>query len=404
VAAAGGTGTVNVTTAGGCAWTATSNANWLTVTSGASGTGNGTVGFTAQANTGPARSGTLTIAGQTFTVNQANGCTYTLTPTNQNFAAGGGTGTVAVTGLASCAWTAISNAAWLTVTSGSSGSGNGTVGFSVALNLGAARTAQLTIGDKTFTVNQAAASTTLANVSAASYLAGDLAVESIVSAFGASLSTASASATNVPLPTTLAGTVVRIKDSANIERLAPLFFVSSAQINYQVPADSAPGTALITIISSSGTVTVGNLTIARVAPALFTANANGRDVPAGLAVRVRNGVQTTEAIATLNTTTNRFVATPIDVGPATDTVVIVLYGTGFRFRNGLDQVSVRFTNPDTTNQPVNAEVQFAGPAPGFAGLDQLNFVLPRALAGRGLQDVLLTVEGKTANLVKLNIK
>jgi hypothetical protein len=69
---AGGTGTVSVQASSSCSWTATSNVTWISVTSGASGTGNGTVGFQVQANiTGQARTGSLTIAGQTFTVNQA---------------------------------------------------------------------------------------------------------------------------------------------------------------------------------------------------------------------------------------------------------------------------------------------------------------------------------------------
>ncbi|MFI5166693.1 MAG: BACON domain-containing protein [Thermoanaerobaculales bacterium] len=74
VASSGGTGSVGVTVTSGsnCSWTATSNApSWLHVTSGASGTGNGTVGYSVDANTGSARSGTLTIAGLTFTVNQS---------------------------------------------------------------------------------------------------------------------------------------------------------------------------------------------------------------------------------------------------------------------------------------------------------------------------------------------
>jgi hypothetical protein len=62
---------VNVTAGTGCAWTASSNAPWLTITSGATGTGNGPVGFSAAANAGGSRTGTLTIAGQTFTVTQA---------------------------------------------------------------------------------------------------------------------------------------------------------------------------------------------------------------------------------------------------------------------------------------------------------------------------------------------
>lgn len=56
--------------AGNCNWTATSNDGWITITSGASGTGNGVVAFSVAANTGVARTGTITVAGQTFTVNQ----------------------------------------------------------------------------------------------------------------------------------------------------------------------------------------------------------------------------------------------------------------------------------------------------------------------------------------------
>jgi Zn-dependent metalloprotease len=69
----GGTGSVAVTASSGtCGWTATSNApSWITINSGASGTGNGTVSYTVAAYTGKTnRTGTLTIAGKTFTVTQ----------------------------------------------------------------------------------------------------------------------------------------------------------------------------------------------------------------------------------------------------------------------------------------------------------------------------------------------
>lgn len=72
--AGGGNGSVNVIAPSGCAWVATSNAGWITVTGGTPGNGNGTVQFTVAANTGLARNGTLTIAGQTFTVMQASNC------------------------------------------------------------------------------------------------------------------------------------------------------------------------------------------------------------------------------------------------------------------------------------------------------------------------------------------
>jgi hypothetical protein len=149
--------TVTVTTTVPCAWTAASGAPWITVTSGASGTGNGSVGLSIAANSGGARTGTATIAGQTFTVIQAAfvaPCTYSIAPTSQTMPALGGTGTVTVTTTAGCAWTANSNAPWLTITSGAAGTGNGTVGFSAAANVAGSRIGTLTIAGQTFTVTQ----------------------------------------------------------------------------------------------------------------------------------------------------------------------------------------------------------------------------------------------------------
>jgi hypothetical protein len=153
------TPTVAVTTTAGCSWTAVSGVPWITVTSGASGTGNGSVGLSVAANTGAARSGTVAIAGQTFTVNQAAvvaACSYSIAPTSQSVPVLGGTGTVTVTTTSACAWTAGSNAPWLSITSGATGTGTGTVGFSAAANTGVARTGTLTIAGQTFTVTQAA--------------------------------------------------------------------------------------------------------------------------------------------------------------------------------------------------------------------------------------------------------
>ncbi len=153
-AASGGSNSVALTAAAGCAWTATNNAAWLTITSGTPGSGNGTVNYTVAANSGPQRTGTLTVAGQTFTITQSSGCTFTINPTSQNFTAAGGGGSTTVTAAASCAWTATSNATWLTITSGTPGSGNGTVNYTVAANTGPQRTGTLTVAGQTFTVTQ----------------------------------------------------------------------------------------------------------------------------------------------------------------------------------------------------------------------------------------------------------
>ncbi len=154
VAAAGGTGSVSVTAGADCAWTASSGAPWLTITAGASGTGNGTVQYSAAAAPGGPRSGALTIGGRTFTVNQGSGCSITIDPTSATVPAAGGSGTVGVATAAGCAWSATSNAPWLSITSGASGSGNGSVQYSAAATSGGARSGTLTIGGQTFTVAQ----------------------------------------------------------------------------------------------------------------------------------------------------------------------------------------------------------------------------------------------------------
>ncbi|OGU01957.1 MAG: hypothetical protein A2W29_14005 [Gemmatimonadetes bacterium RBG_16_66_8] len=151
-------GAVSVVTGTSCGWTATSNASWITVTGGASGTGIGTVTYSVAANSGSPRSGTITIAGITYTVNQgAGGCSYSLSATSASVPAIGTTsGAVSVVTGTSCGWTATSNASWITVTGGASGTGSGTVTYNAAANPSASsRTGTMTIAGITYTVTQA---------------------------------------------------------------------------------------------------------------------------------------------------------------------------------------------------------------------------------------------------------
>jgi hypothetical protein len=160
----GGSGTAALTaTADGCSWTAISNVNWITITAGGSGAGSGSINFRVQANSGPERSGSLTIAGQAFTVTQAaavtSPCLYALNPGTQAISAVGGAGTpVAVSTSQGCVWTASAAVSWITVTGSPSGNGSGTIAFSVAANTGAARSGMVSVtsGDG-FTVSQAGA-------------------------------------------------------------------------------------------------------------------------------------------------------------------------------------------------------------------------------------------------------
>jgi hypothetical protein len=115
VTSVAGSGSINVTAPVGCFWTAASNSVFLTIVSGSSGTGNGTVGYSIAANSGGVRTGILTIAGQTFIVNQAAAPAMSLSQTTLNFAAGGGaitppqTVTISFGGGAAVNWTASSN-------------------------------------------------------------------------------------------------------------------------------------------------------------------------------------------------------------------------------------------------------------------------------------------------------
>jgi hypothetical protein len=155
--AAGGSAGVTVNTQGGCDWTAASPDAWITITSGSTGTGSGTVSYTVAANPGAARVGTITVGGQTFTVNQgaAGGvCSFSILPTSQSFPGTGGAGTVAVTTQVGCAWTASTAAGWITIDSGSSGTGSGIVAYTVAPHVGPPRSGIITIAGLTFTVNQ----------------------------------------------------------------------------------------------------------------------------------------------------------------------------------------------------------------------------------------------------------
>jgi uncharacterized repeat protein (TIGR03803 family) len=142
-----------------CAWTAVSNDPFITITAGSSGTGNGKVDYTVPGNTNTtALSGTMTIAGQTFTVNQAaGGCTFKLSPKGGKFAAAGGAGAVKLTpDLSDCDWTAVSNDSFITITGTTSGSGPGTVAYSLSANASTDElTGSITIGGETFTVTQA---------------------------------------------------------------------------------------------------------------------------------------------------------------------------------------------------------------------------------------------------------
>lgn len=254
VTAAGGAGTpITVQTADGCAWTAGSNAAWLSIASGASGTAAGSVGFTALPNTGGARTGTLTIAGQSVTITQAGAtasCSYTVNPTSLSLAATNGAGTVAVTATAGCAWTAAAAVPWLSVTSGRSGTGDGGVTIAASDNTGAARSGTVTVANLTVTVNQAAAACSFA-----------------VSPTNASIGAAGGTPPRIDVKTSPACSWTA---SSNVNWIAIVTGASdtgSGSVTYAVQPNIGPArTGTLTVAGQTVTISQGNGCVYVIAP------------------------------------------------------------------------------------------------------------------------------------------
>lgn len=229
----------------------------------------------------------------------------------------------------------------------------------------------------------AAATSSVVTVNAASY-DGMVAPGAIAAAFGTGLASRTEHAAGVPLPDNLGGTSVTLVDSLGIEHTAPLFFVSSGQINYLIPEEAALGSGRIAIETEDGVVAEGEVQIARAAPALFTFNSSGQGVPVGL---------TTIDGATFESVVNPDgTPRPIYPGHAWQPNYLTLFGTGLR--NASD-VRVRIGG-------IEVEPFYAGAQGQFIGLDQINLAIPQGLAG-GPVDLLLTAGGRASNHVQLEI-
>ena len=237
----------------------------------------------------------------------------------------------------------------------------------------------------------------IANVSAASYSGPILAGESIASIFGSNLSTTTGAAQTLPLPVSLGGTSVLVRDSQGNERSAGLFYVSPGQINYQLPAGTATGRATVSVIAGGSRIASGRIQVTAVSPAIFAADSSGRGLASGQVQRVRLGVSTYEQIAVWNSVSRQFVPVAVNVADPTEQAFLVLYGTGIRNRAIGGQATARANG-------VDVPVFYAGPQGGYAGVDQVNILLPGALAGAGRVKLVLTVDGQMANTVEVVIK
>jgi uncharacterized protein (TIGR03437 family) len=239
-------------------------------------------------------------------------------------------------------------------------------------------------------------STPFAVVSAAAYTKPALAAEEWASAYGTGLATGTAIDTS--FPTTLAGVQVNVTDSAGTARPAPLYFISPGQVNFLVPAGTALGPASISLTNGSSSF-VSLMNVATVAPGIFSANADGQGAPSAYVIATSaDGTQgPLQWVFQCGTTPGSCAPEPLDLGPSGSTLTLVLYGTGFRGRSSPANVTCNIGG-------LSVPVAFVGAQPTETGLDQVNVVLPRSLAGSGNVNVSLVVDGQTSNTVTINVQ
>jgi hypothetical protein len=314
VPSSAGNGSLSITANGAnCAWTASSNVSWLTV-SPASGTGSGTVTYTYQANpNASSRSALVTAGGQSFTVNQAAApCSFSLSASSASVpsTAGNGTFSLAANGTA-CAWTASDNATWLSV-SPANGAGNATITYTYSANPNTtSRSATITAGGQAFTVNQAA-----------------MACSFTLSASSASVPS---SAGNGSLSITANGANCAWTASSNASWLtvSPASGTGSGTVTYtyQANPNASSRSALVTAGGQSFTVTQA------AAPCSFSLSASSASVPS----TAGNGTFSLNANGTTCTWTASDNAAWLSVSPA----------------NGAGNATITYTysaNPNTTSR------------------------------------------------------
>jgi uncharacterized protein (TIGR03437 family) len=234
---------------------------------------------------------------------------------------------------------------------------------------------------------QAVQATTATTVNSASFRGGSFSANSIAAAFGTGLATATGAAPTPVLPLTIGGTSLTVRDSLGVTRNAGLYFVSASQVNYVIPPGTASGTATVTIVSPGG-VAVGNITVSSATPGLYAADGSGRGTAAAGITYVHADGSTDFNIASNGA---------IDLSRDGDSVFCTLYGTGIRNRTSLGNVSVSIGG-------LTVPVLYAGAQPSYDGFDQVNFQIPRALAGRGTLALTLAADSATSNSVTLTFK
>jgi uncharacterized protein (TIGR03437 family) len=236
----------------------------------------------------------------------------------------------------------------------------------------------------TYSTSTSATVTLAAFLNAAGAPSPNIAPDEIVSLFGGGFASSTLTPTSGQQPTTLGGVSVTIADRTGASRLAPLYLVSPTQINLIVPAAVVNGAATLTVTGSTANIIPIQLNIAAVAPGLFNPGPQILHISA-------DGTRTVETVTG-----------PITLDPAPGGTYLILYATGLRHNS--DQGNFGISAVTATVGNLTLPVNYAGPQSQFAGLDQVQILLPDSLKGAGKVNLILTVDAQITNAISLQFQ
>ena len=400
-AAVGGTDSVGVLASGtSCPWLAISHTDWITVSLSGVASGTGLAPYTVSPNpSSVARAGTIWIAGTSLTVNQTGVvCSVNVSPRSIAVLPAGVTGnSLSVSANApDCQWSATTSTPWILVSGGNTGTGSGTVTYTVGVNTGGLRTGTITAAGQKIYVNQAAAGnsvSSLASITApgvvnAATFSPPISPGSFVTVYGQNLANTttdwSAAITNGKLPTSLGGGQVLINGKS-----AFVYYVQPTQVNAIAQPETASGSVEVDVITNYGTVPA-LVNLVPVSPGLFTYTLQGTLYAAAL-------FSSDGAYVGAGGSIPGVASRPAQAGD-----YILLFATGLGQTNPpypVGQVlTAAYPVPDLSKVSVlvggkPATVLFAGMT--YPGLFQINIQVPSGIPA-GDQPIVLWVAGQAS--------
>jgi len=398
------TGLIQVNAGTGCAWTAISNNSWITVTNGTPGSGSGVVAYQVSPNTTTAaRTGTLSVAGQTVTVNQAAAtkCAYSISPTSSTMQAIGGASSVLLSANpSSCPWSvAVSPSAssWLHVTSPTSGTGALSINYAVDQNATTlSRSGTIALADQTLSVTQAGGASTFAPnitpggiVNAANNRGGSVAQGSLITIYGSNLGPATpVQATAYPIPATMGNVTVSVTQGSTTLQ-AYLKYVSATQINAILPSNTPLGNVQLTVSYLGAPSAPATINVVATAFGIFS-SAGGR----GPAILQNFNSATNQPLNTVTIT-------------AKPSQILIIWATGLGPITTGDNTPPPGGNMSVPVQVLvggqQAPLLYSGRAPNFAGVDNVYFTVPASAPLGCYIPVQVNAAGAWSNTVTISL-